>query len=82
MALFAFKQLRNMLAYYRELKTLAGDTGEVGVSVGDAGSIDEGEPGEEEEEDAGEELKGGEEEDYAFVKRPPVPNNGAQKKKD
>lgn len=80
MAFWAFKQLRAMLAYYKELKTLAGDTGEVGVTVGDGDAIAEGGLDDEEEDD---EIELEEEEDYAFVKRAQVANNhGEQKKKD
>ena len=74
MGYWAFKQIRAMLAYYRELKALAGDTGDVGVAVESGTEEDE-----EDEEDA-DELEE-EDKDYAFVKRP-VANNGAQKKKD
>jgi|AntAceMinimDraft_5_1070358.scaffolds.fasta_scaffold02446_5 hypothetical protein len=93
MALWAFKQLRAMLAYYTELKELAGEEkGEaVGVAIGDEDSTARSEEEEHEEEGAGdgEGAKEGEEEvaeleeeedtDYAFVRRP---TNGEGKKKD
>lgn len=81
LAFWAFKQFRNMMAYYRELKTLAGteERGNVGVAIGEADGVVEGKDGE----GGDSELEEIEEEDkdYAFIKRPGA-NQDGQKKLD
>ena len=77
MGYWAFKQIRAMFAYHRELRALAGDTGSVGVTIGDGGGVATIEEEEEEEEEQPDE----EDEDYAFIQHP-VANDGAQKKTD
>ena len=77
MGYWAFKQIRAMFAYHRELRALAGDTGSVGVTIGDGAGVGTIE----EEEEHAEEQPDEEDEDYAFIQRP-VANDGAQKTDD